>query len=112
MNIFVYGTLKKGHHNHKRFLNVEPKFRGIVKGALYSSGLPYLRPGNYDVHGEVYELDEDKVKMLDALEGHPTWYRRTPIVVKTYENEAVFAEAYVYQNVLDEKFLVKSGVYR
>jgi len=53
-NIFVYGTLKSGHGNHDRFFGKrQPDYVGTVKGTLHVSGLPYLRPGYNDVHGEV-----------------------------------------------------------
>jgi gamma-glutamylcyclotransferase (GGCT)/AIG2-like uncharacterized protein YtfP len=40
-----------------------------------------LTDGTMTVIGEVWEVDLPTLKRLDALEGHPVWYRRTPIVL-------------------------------
>ena len=29
------------------------------------------------VHGEIYEVDHNVLSVLDELEGHPKWYKRT-----------------------------------
>ena len=29
------------------------------------------------VHGEIYEVDQNVLSVLDELEGHPKWYKRT-----------------------------------
>ena len=29
------------------------------------------------VHGEIYEVDHNVLSVLDELEGHPNWYKRT-----------------------------------
>ena len=31
-----------------------------------------------EVHGELYEVDSEMLKVLDQLERHPTWIVRTP----------------------------------
>lgn len=35
--------------------------------------------GNYQVHGEVYEMTPDALAMCDALEQHPRWYERKKV---------------------------------
>jgi gamma-glutamylaminecyclotransferase len=37
--------------------------------------------GNHAVSGEVYEVDEPTLAMLDRLEGHPRFYVRRSIVL-------------------------------
>ena len=29
------------------------------------------------VHGEIYEVDQNVLSVLDELKGHPKWYKRT-----------------------------------
>lgn len=112
MNIFVYGTLKQGFGNHARFLKREPDYVGTIKARLYVSGLPYIRPGEGVVHGEVYSVDNDTLKGLDMLEGHPGWYRREKVVVETKDGKKVEAQAYFYQNGMDESYHVPEGNYK
>ena len=43
--------------------------------------IPYLidKPGSgNNIHGEVYEVDEQMLKNLDILEDHPSYYQRRP----------------------------------
>lgn len=38
-------------------------------------------PGD-TVHGVLFEVDEAELALLDAKEGHPNFYRRTPVCVR------------------------------
>mgnify|MGYP003118892828 FL=1 len=81
-NVFVYGTLKKGFHNHPL---IE---RGEYMGDAYTceeysmlictmTGIPFVvKEENYPIVGEVYSVDKKTFNDLDRLEGHPTFYRR------------------------------------
>jgi gamma-glutamylaminecyclotransferase len=93
MKIFVYGTLKKGFGNHR--LIKEARFLGesFIKGTMYSMGAfpGVVLKGDNNIKGEVYEVDEGQLFSMDRLEGHPNFYRRTPI--KTVDGEDV--ETYV-----------------
>jgi gamma-glutamylcyclotransferase (GGCT)/AIG2-like uncharacterized protein YtfP len=44
---------------------------------------------NAHIVGEVYEVDEDTLDALDALEGHPDWYCREKV-------ETPWKKAWVY----------------
>ena len=35
------------------------------------------------VHGEIYGVDSNVLSILDELEGHPTWYKRTKCEIIT-----------------------------
>lgn len=72
--VFVYGTLKRGYHNHR--LLIGTKFLGV--GILHdygvfnmSVGFPGIKysEGNYVV-GEVYEVSDITLANLDILEGY------------------------------------------
>ncbi len=88
--VFVYGTLKKGYHNHESFLD-KAKFIGnaisVSKWTMIGEGMgfPYLleRSDNLgnNIKGEVYEVTADELKNLDYLEGVPTHYRKSYMYV-------------------------------
>ncbi|WP_313469669.1 gamma-glutamylcyclotransferase family protein [Carnobacterium sp.] len=80
--VFVYGSLKTGEFNYKRYLDgkvltVEPK-RARIKGKLYDmpyKGYPALEVDELSpvwVYGEVVELldYETTLSQLDGLEGY------------------------------------------
>lgn len=110
MKVFVYGTLKQGYGNHRvmemsggRFLYramTEIEFDLISLG-----GFPGMIPGEHRVLGEVYEVD--RIGPLDSLEGHPSFYRRTPITVSPLDishvrdRNPVEVLAYIYQRRQD-----------
>lgn len=113
--VFVYGTLKRGFHNHNRFLQgMEPVAIGYIRGKLLQGGLPYLVEGDGQVHGEVYEISSDLRNTLDALEGHPKWYRRMPVDVTPDKGRTLRAEAYFYQMPPHSTMYrhIEDGVYR
>ena len=81
--VFVYGTLRYGESNSpllegSPFLGehrTAPSYRMLDLG-----GYPAVVPGGSDpILGEVYAVDPVTLGALDALEGHPDFYRRTPI---------------------------------
>lgn len=98
--VFVYGTLKEGHGNHEYLLagnpGVQKLGRCYVTGDfdMYSNGaFPIVTMGDSDrqthIVGEVYEVDEDTLDALDALEGHPDWYCRVKV-------ETPWKKAWIY----------------
>jgi gamma-glutamylcyclotransferase (GGCT)/AIG2-like uncharacterized protein YtfP len=97
--IFVYGTLKQGYGNHIHYLNKPPLTQGILKGyhllGRPGGGFPCIGPGDGYVEGEVYEVDEEELKAIDRLEGHPTWYLRTNVQVTSKENKTMNVWTYV-----------------
>lgn len=96
--LFVYGTLKKGQPNNYRMLdssNGKAKFLGSARTAdkypLVIAGkynVPYLLnvPGQGNqVHGEIYEVDDQMLHFLDGFEGVPDHYQRTLIKLEVKE---------------------------
>jgi gamma-glutamylcyclotransferase (GGCT)/AIG2-like uncharacterized protein YtfP len=77
--VFVYGTLKRGHGNHRLMTGT---FLGEdrISGKLYDLGA-YPAVGRADgvVHGEVYLVDGDTMARLDRLEGIPHLYQRVRV---------------------------------
>jgi len=81
--VFVYGTLKHGHPNHRLLRDGRAVFGGEdqIAGAMHDlGGFPAVHLGVSDVvHGEVYTVDEPTLARLDRLEGHPSFYQRTRV---------------------------------
>lgn len=79
IRVFVYGTLLAGFGNHRAYMQTAKLVdKATVPGKMYSlGGYPCVSVhGNNTVHGEVYDIDEETLKHLDRLEGHPRFYQR------------------------------------
>lgn len=138
--VFVYGSLKTGEFNYKRYLDgkvltVEPK-RARIKGKLYDipyKGYPALQVEDLSsdwVYGEVVELldYETTLSQLDGLEGyygadHPAnEYERSIKTVEVWQERAQEfiaqkAFVYLYRVENDARFTeqaqaVKDGIWR
>lgn len=110
--VFVYGTLKKGQYFHERYLG-DGKSKPLGKAVtspdytMYTDGLPHLIRENTNTpcKGELYEVDEDVLKSLDDLEGHPVVYKRDIIEVYDETGERILAWAYLRElNFKGKKF--------
>lgn len=121
--IFVYGTLKKGFHNHR--LLEGQKF--ICKAetddlkVMHCTGIPFLyNVGGYyyngnmhrghHVTGEVYDVDDQALKMIDALEGHPRWYRRQSIRLRSGHTEHYKSKPRYYDRFMAEAYFMTPDV--
>lgn len=88
--LFVYGTLKPQYNLDKPIeATTEPCF------TLYNYGRfpAAVHGGNTPIKGVILEVTEHKLQELDEYEGHPVFFKRTP--VNTSKGPA---EMYVYQN--------------
>ncbi|WP_141620702.1 gamma-glutamylcyclotransferase [Myxococcus sp. AB036A] len=94
--VFVYGTLLSGEPNHRllRGARLIGPARTRPRFTLHDYGpFPALASGGkHAVEGEVYEVDAPMLAALDRLEGHPRFYRRTPITL----DEGARVEAYLF----------------
>ena len=82
--VFVYGSLKRGFGNHDvlggspliaRTRTVGRCFNMISLGAFPA----VLNSGDYDIEGELYEVDNYTLEALDMLEGEGSLYRRQKV---------------------------------
>ncbi len=105
--VFVYGTLRQGEHNHallggrvpQRFARTRPTWELVDLGSY-----PALLPGGTTaVLGEVYEVDDETLLALDALEEHPTFYERT--VISLDDGSVVHAYVMARERVSDYESL-------
>lgn len=96
IKVFVYGTLMKNRWNHcyldgQTFLG-EAKLNNFEMYNVASfPGI--VRKENEYVIGEIYEVDQDTLKILDRLEGEGSMYKRT--LEKVFINDRA-EEAYAY----------------
>lgn len=113
INIFVYGTLKKGQYWHDKYLN-SAKFIGTglcdKSYTLYIDALPFLvKEDSKDmVQGEVYQISEEILKSLDKLECCPILVDRDVVAIKLESGETIKAWTYVHEN----KFKGRKGPYK
>lgn len=109
--VFVYGSLKSGHHanhimrNHADFITDDR-----IEGSLYNLGaFPGYKPeGSCMVRGEVYEvLDEELIPILDEYENCPTLYDR----VKIRTERGYFCWVYILRQNVSSEWLIEEGVW-
>jgi gamma-glutamylaminecyclotransferase len=113
--VFVYGTLKQGFSND-RYLSGS-KFLGtgwtVNKYAMYSDGLPFVimtEPVS-QIQGELYQVDDITLDLLDDIEGHPNWYRREQVEICLDDGNYSITKAWVYFNKNNTGTLVPSGIF-
>lgn len=103
--VFVYGTLKSGHHNNILLENAEylgPATTVSNNYTMYHLGsFPGVKEGGTDsISGEVYAVDDTELSRLHRLEGHPTFYKAMNTQVKLINktiNGYMSAFMYIYQ---------------
>jgi len=105
MKVFVYGTLKSGHGNHKAYLYQSPLVgnASIMGFDLYDLGcFPAIVKNSTEgrrVFGELYEVTPAVAKQLDGLEGYRPdgsgLYDKT-LVTAELEDGTTFEDVLVY----------------
>lgn len=105
----VYGTLKKGHPNHRVIEDAEYLGQEAIEGwAMYSLGyFPCIVPMKLSgqVVVEVYKVPD--LARADRLEGYPRFYDRTKVPTSHGE-----AWAYFMRKVPPGAKRIKSGVWQ
>lgn len=88
--IFVYGTLKKGHHNAKVLLATS-KFVGVdstlTRYRMRCVGFPRVwkdKKDGHSIEGELYLVNDEILGRLDTLEGVPRHYERKSVQLEKY----------------------------
>lgn len=100
--LFVYGTLRHGEPNWRNFIpDLQPIMQNVVTKPEFKmvtmGGFPgVMRGGTRQIVGDVFEVPEERVKPIDALEGHPQFYRREFIHLENGEQ----VEAYLLPEAL------------
>lgn len=99
MKLFVYGTLRQGFGNHGLIRHCQKIADATIPATLHVSGwLPMIThpvEPNHRVMGEIYELiDQETVRRVDRLEGHPDWYCREEVEAVTPDGQNMTVWAY------------------
>ena len=98
IKLFVYGTLKRGHRNH-RLLRNSTYLGNATTARRYSVidvGFPVLilDPEGNRVRGELYEVDRETTISLDRLEGVGRMYNRVRKYVHTDDKAIIRVHYY------------------
>jgi len=115
--VFVYGTLKRGKSAHKFLKDCEDFGCHAVKGTMYGvNGVSYPMiklSGDSLIHGEIYEVSEETLKVLDRYEGHPHHYKRieTLMLDPGGDSTEAYAWVYEYQGSVEGLDVITSGVF-
>ena len=111
--VFTYGTLLRGEANHDllaraRFVaeaRTEPCFELFDLGPFPAMSVR----GQTAVVGELYAVDDATLARLDRLEGHPSFYQRTQILL----DDGQMVETYLMQRTrMRGRVLIPSGDWR
>ncbi|XP_056157405.1 gamma-glutamylaminecyclotransferase-like [Lampris incognitus] len=97
-HVFVYGTLKKGQPNNFRMFDQANGKAKLLASARTVEKFPLVIASKYNVpfllsipgrgrrvYGEIYRMDDRMLQFLDAFEGVPTMYQRTPVKLEVEE---------------------------
>jgi gamma-glutamylcyclotransferase (GGCT)/AIG2-like uncharacterized protein YtfP len=100
--VFVYGTLKKGLHNHD-LLHDSEFFGGAVTVPTYSMisvGFPVIMAdeNGKQVSGEIYTADDETLARLDGLEREGSSYDRKliDVMLRLANGERLSGKAFIY----------------
>jgi gamma-glutamylcyclotransferase (GGCT)/AIG2-like uncharacterized protein YtfP len=118
-NLFVYGTLMSGLHNHRFLSGAEDTMQPAVlsKFGLFDTahGYPAIAPVDYGfVEGELYEIDDDMLTRIDMLEGYRgedaefNLYNRKVVTVHLPNGDTVDAFTYIWARSTDSLDLVEA----
>lgn len=111
--VFVYGTLLRGESNHRLLKDAEfvgeartaPEYDLVNLGAFPGMVLG----GDTAVTGEIFRVDYETLAALDRLEGHPRFYRRTPLELDGFGA----VEGYLFpRNKMNGYDCIESGDWR
>ena len=83
--VAVYGSLRRGFGNHgllEDSLFIGEALTEARYTMLHLGGFPgVVKKGNTSITVELYDVDEETLRRLDRLEGHPGFYERLPVKV-------------------------------
>jgi gamma-glutamylcyclotransferase (GGCT)/AIG2-like uncharacterized protein YtfP len=114
--LFVYGSLRTGLINNHKLHSATYQGFWCTSNEYYMIGIksgsyPYVTDENIHnellptkIYGELYYINEEMLKSIDEMEGHPTQYRRHIVDII---NDKQKQTAYMYLLVNEE---LKNGI--
>lgn len=113
MNLFVYGSLKRGKYAAYMLEKAEFIGKGVAKGKLlHICDFPGVIEGLGEVHGELYDISRIGLDRLDAYEGYPDLFTRKEVEISD-NNSQPLGKAWMYFFAVprgDER-VIESGVW-
>lgn len=93
--LFVYGTLRAGQVAHGMLAGAAFLGKRSAPGfkVLDLGDYPAIVPGDGEVPGELYEVDEATLVKIDEYEGAPTVFQRVAIVLDDGTTAQVYRRA-------------------
>lgn len=120
--IAVYGSLRKGLHNHRVLRNSKLLSTEVVNipwRMISLQSYPGLVPSieNKNIVVELYEVSDDVYKNVEFLEGYPSYYQKAIIStslgeVEVYVLEQGYANYPLVENGDWVKYLTKDTQYK
>lgn len=114
--VFVYGSLKKGCSNSQ----VMDAAGGTLVDAAWLHGASLYNLGYYPglkiegdgtVQGEVYLVSRDGLRRLDRLEGHPNFYHRVEVEVRSAHG-ARKVWVYTFPHEVEPRQRIEDGIWK
>lgn len=100
MQVFVYGTLKKGFPAHSLLKDSKfiTKYITSNEFSMYDMGYypAVTHGGNTAITGEIYDVNAEILKEIDRYEGHPKHFRRVKLPYTLY-NKPIYIYLYQYK---------------
>ena len=98
MLVALYGTLKVGHFNYERYLKGEVPTTALfleLPFELYANDeypmlVPTVNAKRHRIWVEIFEVDDDKLRELDALEAPYGYWRESVVVEELGDNVEVY----------------------
>lgn len=108
--VFVYGSLKKGFHNHDwlegaDYVGVDCLLNFLMISLGSYPGIIPAPQSGLIVYGELYVVDDATFKRLDRLEGYPNLYTREFVTLCSGRKGWV----YIWNGDRDNQLVVESG---
>ncbi|KAE9554479.1 hypothetical protein FO519_002290 [Halicephalobus sp. NKZ332] len=120
--VFVYGTLKRGEANERVMTNPDTGKHIFLTPAQMVEKYPLIVASKYNipflinqkgegfqVHGEIFQVDDKKLAVLDKLEGYPEFYTREVHEFKTSDGRLVKAWIYFLKKFDERLNLNRTG---